>query len=95
MREWVDLLKVLVVIEGALESLVNHNRREKKRSLEDTEVGVLWQVQNWLLFVSSLVLLLLDFLVIVLVVEYLNETLSDEVHLLDVGLVANDNSSWS
>ena len=50
-----------------------------------TEVGEFWEIENWLL--------LLD--LIVLVVEHFNEALSDEVHLLDIALVADDTLSWS
>lgn len=46
-----------------------------------TEVGELWKVENWLLFLNF----------IIFVVENFNEALSDKVHLLDIALVRNDN----
>jgi len=50
-----------------------------------TEVRELWKIENWLL---------LDFLVVLIVVN-LNETLSNEVHFLDITLVADNSLSWS
>lgn len=49
-----------------------------------SEIGELWKIEDWLL--------LLD-LVIVVVVD-LDNTLSNEVHLLDVTLVADDSLAW-
>ena len=50
-----------------------------------TEVRELWKIENWLL---------LDFLVVLIVVN-LNETLSNEVHFLDITLVTDNSLSWS
>ena len=50
-----------------------------------TEVRELWKIKNRLL---------LDFLVVLIVVN-LNETLSNEVHFLDITLVADNSLSWS
>ena len=40
------------------------------------------------------VLMFFDFLIVIFIVEDLNESLTNEVHLLDIGLVSNDDSSW-
>ena len=50
-----------------------------------TEVRELWKIKNRLL---------LDFLVVLIVVN-LNETLSNEVHFLNITLVADNSLSWS
>jgi len=49
-----------------------------------SEIGELWQVENWLLLGD----------LIVFIVEYLDETLSDEVHLLDITLVRDNDFTW-
>ena len=54
------------------------------QNLVVSEVRELWKVEDWLLF---------DLLVIFVVVN-LHEALSDEIHLLDVTLVADDSLSW-
>jgi len=50
-----------------------------------SEVRELWKIENWLL---------LGFLVVLIIVN-LNETLSNEVHFLDITLVANNSFPWS
>jgi hypothetical protein len=50
-----------------------------------SEVRELWKIENWLL---------LGFLVVLIIVN-LNETLSNEVHFLDITLVANNSLPWS
>ena len=50
-----------------------------------SEVRELWKVKNWFF---------LDFLIVLIVVD-LNETLSDEIHLLDIALVTDDSLAWS
>lgn len=50
-----------------------------------SEVRELWKVKNWFF---------LDFLIVLVVVD-LNETLSDEIHLLDIALVTDDSLAWS
>ena len=49
------------------------------------EVRELWKIENWLL---------LGFLVVLIIVN-LNETLSNEVHFLDITLVADNSLPWS
>ena len=49
-----------------------------------SEVGELGEIEDWLFFL----------LLIILVVVDLNESLSDEVHLLHVTFVTNDSLSW-
>ena len=56
---------------------------EVVQDLVVSEVGVLWQVEDWLV---------LDDL-IVFIVEHLDEPLSDEPHFLHVGSVWNDDST--
>ena len=48
------------------------------------KVGELWKIKDWFLLLN---------LIIVVVVD-LDDTLSDEVHLLDIALVTNDSLSW-
>ena len=50
-----------------------------------SEVRELWKIENWLL---------LGFLVVLIIVN-LNETLSNEVHFLDITLVADNSLPWS
>ena len=50
-----------------------------------TEVREFGEIQDWLL---------LGFFIILVVVDF-NETLSNEVHLLDITLVADNSLSWS
>ena len=47
------------------------------------------------MLVSSGILLLLNLFVVVLVIEYLDKSLSDEVHFLHISLVTDNDSSWS
>jgi hypothetical protein len=49
------------------------------------EVRELWKIENWLL---------LGFLVVLIIIN-LNETLSNEVHFLDITLVADNSLPWS
>jgi hypothetical protein len=48
-----------------------------------SEVRELWQVEDWLLLLDLIVVVVVD----------LNDSLSDEIHLLDVTLVTNDSLS--
>ena len=50
-----------------------------------SEVRELWQVENWLLFLDLIVVVVVD----------LNNSLSDEIHLLDITLVTNDSLTGS
>ena len=54
------------------------------KDLVVSEVGVLWQVEDWLLFVS----------LVILVVEDLNKSLSDEIHFLDIALETDNSLAW-
>ena len=81
---WKKLGLTLLVIWGVSESLEHDVGLELIENLVVTEVGVLWQVKDGLLLG----------LLIVFVIENLDESLSDEVHLFDVTLVADDSLAW-
>jgi len=65
------------------QSFENYVRLKIVQNLVVTEVWELGQVQNGLLLLN----------LIIFVVVHLNQTLSDEVHFLDVTLVADDSLS--
>ena len=80
-------LGLLVALAGSwivLQGLDHNVGLELLQDLVVTEVRELGEVEDWLL---------LDDLIVVVVVD-LDDTLSDEVHLLDVALVADDSLSW-
>jgi len=58
---------------------------EVRQNLVVTEVGELRQVEDWLFFL----------VLVIFIVEDFNQTLSDEVHFLDIALVRNDNFTRS
>ena len=81
---WKNLGLPFLVFWGVSESLEHDVGLETIENLVVTEVRVLWQVEDGLLLA----------LLIVLVVENLDESLSDEIHLLDITLVADDSLAW-
>ena len=70
---------ILLVVWGVCKSLEDQVRLEVVEDLVVSEVGVLWQVEDWLV---------LDLLIVLVVVD-LDKSLFDEEHLLDITLVAN------
>ena len=88
------LLLMFVVVQGLLVSLVNQVGFEVEEDLEVAEVGVLGEVQDRFLFVNSSLLVVTNFIVISLIVVHVDQSLSDEEHLLDVGLVADHDLAW-
>ena len=77
-RHWLEV-SVLLVLRSMGQGLEQNVGLEIVQDLVVSEVGVFWKVKDWLL--------LIDF--IILVVVNLDETLSDEVHFLDVGFVGD------
>ena len=78
-RHWLKVT-VLLVLWGMSQGLEQDVGLEVVQDLVVAEVRVLWKVEDGFL--------LFDF--VILVVVDLNESLSDEVHLLDVGFVGDD-----
>jgi hypothetical protein len=82
---WELLRLVLVLVVRCMsKSLKNEIGLKVIQDLVITEVGVLWQVKDWLLFLD----------LIVFIVEHFHKTLSNEVHLFDIASVTDDGLSW-
>ena len=78
--------KNLLLVLWAVEQRLEHNiGLEIVQDLVVTEVAVFGQVQNWSLL----------FNLIVLIVVHFDQSLSNEVHLFHITLVANDTLAWS
>ena len=77
-------LTVFLVIWVVGQGLEDNIGFEAVKDLVVTEVGVLWQVEDWLFF----------FFLVVLIVENLNKSLSDEIHFLDIALETDNSLSW-
>lgn len=73
---WLEV-SILLVLRGMGQGLEQNVRFEVVQDLIVSKVGVLGKVKDWLFLVD----------LIILVVVNLDEALSDEVHLLDVGFV--------
>lgn len=72
---------ILLVLGGVGQGLEEDVRLEVVENLIVSEVRVLWKIQDRLFLVELIVLIVVNF----------NQTLSDEIHLLHIGFVA-DNS---
>lgn len=76
---WLEV-SILLVLWGVSQGLEQNVGLEVVQDLVVSEIGVLWKVKDGLFLVD----------LIILVVINLDESLSDEVHLLDIGFVRND-----
>ena len=85
---------MFVVVQGLLVGLVDQVGFEVEEDLEVAEVGVLGEVQDRFLFVNSSLLVVTNFIIISLIVVHIDQSLSNEEHLLDVGLVADHDLAW-
>lgn len=79
---WLEVT-VLLVLWSVSQGLEQNVRFQVVQNLVVSEVGVLRKIEDWLLLVE----------LIVLVVVNLDETLSDEVHLLNIRFITNNSLS--
>jgi hypothetical protein len=80
----VSLRATFVGVWIVLKGLDDNVGLQLLQNLVVSEVREFWQVEDWLLFLDLIIVVVVDF----------DDSLSDEIHFLDVTLVTNDGLTW-